>query len=82
LKKLLLIILFLSTILLSQPKGQRPDGMRNFRQLHATVQLIPKSDSEISVSYLYRIPYKQVIFEKDGDLFKASVRVLGEVMQG
>ena len=81
-KKLLLIILFLSTILLSQPKGQRPDGMRNFRQLHATVQLIPKSDSEISVSYLYRIPYKQVIFEKDGDLFKASVRVLVEVMQG
>lgn len=56
--------------------------MQNFRQLKATVQLIPKSDSEISVSYLYSVPYKQVIFEKDGNSFKASVRVLVEVMQG
>jgi GWxTD domain-containing protein len=82
LKKLLLFILFLTTVLLGQPRGKRPDGMRNFRQLQATVQLIPKSDSKISVSYLYRIPFKQVIFEKDGNSFKASVRVLVEVMQG
>ncbi len=81
-KKLLLFILLLSTVLLGQPKGKRPDGFRNFRQLHATIQLIPKSDSKISVSYLYRIPYKQLIFEKDGNSFKASVRVLVEVMQG
>ncbi len=81
-KKLLLFILFLSTVLLCQPRGKRPDGIRNFRQLHATVQLIPKSDSEISVSYIYRIPYKHIIFEKDGNSFKASVRVLVEVMQG
>ena len=81
-KKLLLFILFLTTVLLGQPRGKRPDGMRNFRQLQATVQLIPKSGSEISVSYLFRIPYKQVIFEKNGDSFEASVRVLVEVMQG
>ncbi len=81
-KKLLLIFLFLTTVLLGQPRGKRPDGIRNFRQLKATVQLIPKSDSEISVSYLYRIPYKHIIFEKDGNSFKASVRVLVEVMQG
>ncbi len=56
--------------------------MRNFRQLKATVQLIPKSESEISVSYLYHIPYKQVIFEKEGNSFIALVRVLVEVMQG
>ncbi len=80
-KKLLLFILLLSTVLLCQPRGKRPDGIRNFRQLKATVQLIPKSDSVISVSYLYRIPYKQVIFEKDGDSFKASVRVLVELMK-
>jgi len=82
LKKLLLIILFLTTVLFSQQRGNRPNSIRKFRQLHATVQLIPKSDSEISVSYLYRIPYHRIIFEKDGNSFKASVRVLVEVMQG
>ena len=81
-QKLFLIILLLTAVLYSQQRGNRPGGTRKFRQLHATVQIIPKSSSEILVSYLYRIPYNQVIFEKDGDSFKASVRVLVEVMQG
>jgi len=81
LKKLLLIILLLTAVLSGQQRGNRPNGIRKFRQLHATVQLIPKSGSEISVSYLFRIPHNQVIFEKDGDSFKASVRVLIEVMK-
>ena len=80
-QKLLLIILLLTTFLYSQERGNRPRGFRNFRQLNATVQLIPKSGIDISVSYLYRIPYNQVIFEKDGDSFNASVRVLVEVMR-
>jgi len=81
-QKLFLIILLLTAVLYSQQRGNRPGGTRKFRQLHATVQIIPKSSSEILVSYLYRIPYNQVIFEKDGDSFKASVRVLVEVMKG
>ncbi len=80
-QKLLLFILLLTSVLYSQQRGNRPNGIRKFRQLHATVQLIPKSSSEISVSYLFRIPHNQVIFEKDGDSFKASVRVLIEVMK-
>jgi GWxTD domain-containing protein len=80
-QKLFLIILLLTAVLYSQQRGNRPGGTRKFRQLHATVQIIPKSSSEISVSYLYRIPYNQVIFEKDGDSFKASVRVLVELMK-
>jgi GWxTD domain-containing protein len=80
-KKLLLIILLLTTVLYSQQRGKRPRGIQNIRQLNATVQLIPKSSTEISVSYLYRIPYNQVIFEKDGNSFNASVRVLVEVMR-
>ncbi len=80
-KKLLLIILFLATVLYSQQRGNRPNGPRNFSQLNATIQLIPKSGSKISASYLYRIPYNQLIFEKDGDSFEASVRVLVEVIK-
>lgn len=80
-QKLFLILLLLTTGLYSQQRGNRPNGIRNFRELNATVQLIPKSGTEISVSYLYRIPYNQVIFEKDGNSFDASVRVLVEVMK-
>ena len=80
-KKLLLIILVLTTFLYGQRRENRPEGFRNFHQLNATVQLIPKSDTEISVSYLYRIPYDLVIFEKYGDSFYASVRVLVEVIK-
>jgi GWxTD domain-containing protein len=80
-QKLFLIILLLTTFLYSQDRGHGPRGIRNFRQLDATVQLIPKSSSNISVSYLYRIPYNQVIFQKDGISFNASVRVLVEVMR-
>ena len=80
-QKLFLIFLLLTTVLYSQKRGNHPDGVRNFRELNATVQLIPKSGTEISVSYLYRIPYNQVIFEKDGNSFDASVRVLVEVMK-
>jgi len=80
-QKLFLIILLVSTVLYSQQRGNRPKGFSSFRQLNATVQVIPKSNTEISVSYLYRIPYNQVIFEKDGYSFNASVRVLVEVMK-
>jgi len=80
-KKLLLIILLLATVLYSQQRGNRPSGVRKFSQLNSTVQLIPKSSSEITASYLYRIPYNQLIFEKEGDSFKASIRILVEVMK-
>ncbi len=80
-KKLLLIILLLATILYSQQRGNRPSGIRKFSQLNSTAQLIPKSGSEISASYLYHVPYNQLIFEKDGDSFKASIRILVEVMK-
>jgi GWxTD domain-containing protein len=80
-KKFFIIILLLSTVLYGQQKRNSPRGIQNFRQLDATVQLIPKSAEGISVSYLYRIPHNLVIFEKNGDAFNASVRVLVEVMK-
>lgn len=80
-KKLVLIILLLSTVLYSQQRGNRPRGIRNFPPLNPTVQLTPKSINTISVSYLYRIPYNLIIFEKYGDSFYASVRVLVEVIE-
>jgi len=80
-KKILLIILLLTTFLYGQRRENRPEGFRNFLQLKATVQLIPKSETEISVSFLYRIPYNLLIFEKEWDSFNASVRVLVEVIK-
>jgi GWxTD domain-containing protein len=65
--------------LYSQPKSHRLDGFKISQQLLPTVQVIPKSESQISVSYLYRIPYNLLIFEKNGNSFKASLRTLVEV---
>jgi GWxTD domain-containing protein len=81
LKKLLLIILLLSTILYSQKKGGHSGGFQNFGQLKPTVLILPVSGSTISLSYLYRIPYNRLIFEKSGNSFKASVRILVEVIK-
>ena len=80
-KKLLLILLFSSTIFYSQP-NRNPDrgvGFIRFQKLFPTVQVIPKSGSELSVSYLYRIPYDFLVFERDANTFKASARMLVEV---
>jgi len=81
-KKLFLIILLVSAVVYGQHREQRPGGFRKFRQLKPTVQVVPNSDSIISVSYLYRIPYRLLVFEKDGNKFKSSARIMVEVRKG
>jgi GWxTD domain-containing protein len=81
-KKLFIIILLFSAAIYGQQREKRPEGFRNFHQLTPTVQVIPSSDSIISVSYLYRIPYRFLVFEKDGNEFKSSARLMVEVRSG
>ncbi|GMR24954.1 MAG: hypothetical protein BMS9Abin39_0227 [Ignavibacteria bacterium] len=71
-----------SAAIYGQQREKRPEGSRNFHQLTPTVQVIPSSDSIISVSYLYRIPYRFLVFEKDGNEFKSSARLMVEVRSG
>jgi GWxTD domain-containing protein len=80
-KKLLLIVLFAFTILYGQPNRNPNRGVAfgNFQKLIPTVQILPKSSSEISALYLYRIPYDFLVFERNADNFKASSRMLVEV---
>jgi len=81
-KKLFLIVLLASAAIYGQQHKKHPEGFRTFRQLIPTIQVVPISDSIISVSYLYRIPYRLLVFEKDGNKFKSSARIMVEVRKG
>ena len=72
----------MSAAIYGQPREKHPEGFRTFRQLKPTIQVVPISDSIISVSYLYRIPYSLLVFEKDGNKFKSSARIMVEVRKG
>ncbi len=80
-KKLILILLLTFTVVYGQPNRNpdRGNGFIRFQQLFPTVQVLPKAGTEISVSYLYRIPHDFLVFEKDAGTFKASARMLVEV---
>jgi len=80
-KKLLILLLCAFTFLHSQPnrKFNRGEGFGNRFALKPTVLVVPESGTSISVSYLYRIPYDLLVFEKKANNFIASGRILVEV---
>lgn len=82
-KKLLIILLCAFTFLHSQPNRtfNRGESFGNRFSLRPTVLVVPKSITTISVSYLYRIPYDLLVFEKKANSFIASGRILVEVMK-
>ena len=71
------------TFLNSQPNRNFNQGVSfgKFSSFKPTVQVIPKSGTIISVSYLYRIPYDVLVFERDANSFNASARILVEVLK-
>jgi len=80
-KKFFLILPLLFAIAYGQP-GHRRNNPYLFHQLKPTVQVLPVSDSQLRIFYLYRIPYPSLVFEREGDLFEAEVRILAEVSEG
>ena len=79
-KKLLLIFVLLNVVAFTQPR-QRPDSFPGFLQLKPTISIIPKSDTTVTLSYMYRIPYNRFVFEKDEGSYKASLRIMVEIMK-
>ena len=80
-KKLLLILVFLNLVIYAQPR-HHPDSFPGFLQLKPTISVIPISDTTVTLTYMYRIPYNHFVFEKDGNNYKASLRIMVEVMIG
>ena len=80
-KKLLLILIFLNLVVYAQPRHQ-PDSFPGLLQLKPTLSVIPISDTTVTLSYMYRIPYNRFVFEKDENNYKASLRIMVEVMKG
>ncbi|MEJ2505868.1 MAG: GWxTD domain-containing protein [Ignavibacteriaceae bacterium] len=80
-KKLFLIFIFLSSAIYGQPK-LRSDSSPNPLQIKPTISVMPDTGKTVVVSYLYRIPYKLLVFEKAGSDYKASMRIMVEVLKG
>ena len=80
-RRYLLFILLFNTFLFSQPFRHKHDDITNFSKLEPTIIVIPTIDSTLTVFYLYHIPYDQLIFEKDGNSFVASERILVEIQK-
>lgn len=79
-KKLILLFVVLNIVICSQPRRHQ-DSSPGPQLLKPTISVIPESDTTASVYYLYRIPYKLLVFEKSGDKYMASLRIMVEVMK-
>jgi len=79
-KKLFLIFIFLNFAIYSQPR-LRSDSFPNPLQIKPTINVMPDTGRTVVISYLYRIPYKLLVFEKAGNNFKASLRIMVEVLK-
>lgn len=80
-KKILLLSLFFSCIAANaQPGKHRPIPLLGFNQnFFSTVYSVPKSDSLINLYFLYKIPFENLIFTKNGDHYSAAIQVSVEV---
>lgn len=79
-KKLFLIFVLLTFSIYGQPR-LRSDSSPNPLQIKPTISIIPDKGRTVVVSYLYRIPYNLLVFEKAGNDYKASLRIMVEVLK-
>lgn len=81
--KKLIIVLFivLSVQIFSQPNHFRRQNFRDlpFSKLIYTQVLVFPEDSTSTINYLYKIPYRNVVFLKNGEGYNAEIRVDIEV---
>ncbi|MGA8264832.1 MAG: hypothetical protein WB779_10355, partial [Ignavibacteriaceae bacterium] len=78
-KKIILILLLLVSVMFAQQPAHRPELLQQFKiPFFVEVHIIP-DDSLNTIYYDYRIPYNQLTFVKDGDKYKAALNVALEV---
>ena len=79
--KKILLLLFISWIAAyAQPGKYRPIPLFGFNQnFFSNVYSVPESDSLINLFFLYKIPYENLIFSKNGDHYSAAIQVSVEV---
>ena len=77
-KKLLFSFLLFSVSLLGQPRDKFP-AFLPIVPFETQVVSFPRTDGDFTIDYTYKIPYRLMVFERQGESFKASFRIMIEI---
>lgn len=76
-------ILFFSLFLISSIFGQPDNDQQPFSKrlpFESEVISLPRVDGDFSVYFIYKIPYRMLVFEKNDESFNAGFRIIVEVL--
>jgi len=77
-KRIILISLLLVIAIKAQPGDRIPYPVLKYI-FNSDMLVIPSTDSSVSVYYLYKIAYKELVFEKAGKDYVGNVRLQIEI---
>ena len=77
-KKLFFCFFLLSLSILGQPNHKGPEFRPKLPFESETIS-IPRIDGDYSVYFIYRVPYKILVFEREDHSFQAGFRVIVEI---
>jgi len=78
-KKFLLSFFLICTSISGQPDFNSPPFIPKL-PFSSEIISLPRTDGEFSVYYIYKIPYSQLVFERNIDSFSAGLRVVVEIL--
>ena len=78
-KKFLFSFLLVYTSLFGQPDFNSPDFIPRL-PFESEIISLPRTDGDFSVNYIYKIPYRMLVFERKTESFDAGFRVTVEIL--
>jgi GWxTD domain-containing protein len=78
LKKFLISFILVYSSIFGQSDPNNPEFFSKL-PFNSEIISLPRTDGDFSVSYIYRIPYQQLVFEKQAESFTAGFRVVVEI---
>jgi GWxTD domain-containing protein len=78
-KKFLFSLFLICTSLFGQPDFNPPDFVPRLN-FESEIIALPRTDGDFSVNFIYKIPYRMLVFERKVDSFDAGFRVTVEIL--
>jgi len=78
-KKILFSFFLICTSLFAQPNHDEPPFIPRL-PFESEIISLPRTDGDFSVYFIYKIPYKMLVFERKEETFNAGFRVTVEVL--
>ncbi len=77
--KILLFSLLLISSIFGQPDHNQPPFLTRL-PFESEIISLPRIDGDLSVYFIYKIPYRMLVFERDEESFNAGFRVIVEIL--